>query len=531
MSTFVFPGVTPTSTTWTLESNTGTYVSPLTGAVQTIDRGGERWRVTMNFQNTTSTDRAKLQAFLTQLNGQQHRFKLPDHSYTKRGSITSTELHPALLAANFTDGGAAWLTLTNVTNGIRVKRENDVSNGTIVRPTTEATTTAARSYAYKSGIVSYAGLQSYGRHSHISESGGTNGALYDSGAASHATAINVTGVTATDSGIRAGFADNNLSLSYTQFDITQSSLSRCLLVDNGVNKILQSQTFDNASWTKSNSSITADASPYPTLAPDGTQTADELIEASDTGQTHQATQTITRSSNAEFWTASVYLKQNTNQRIRLQFTDGSSNGAYGIFDASSGTITAGPGDLGSATHTFGTIISAGNGWYRCRITSKIPATTSVLLQIILCDGASNTTTYNGDGSSSVFIWGAQLQQGGQLGRYVATTTTANSGSSQTGTEIWVKGLDADTDGQLLAGDQVEINGHLYKLLSDLDGDPSGVGLMRVTPRILTAPSDEDAVVIHEPADTFMLANGASGWSSVPGVFSDFTIEAVSDILA
>jgi len=92
MTTYAFPSITPNSMTWSLESNTAVYVSPLSGTIQTIDRGGERWRVLMNFRNLTGDDRAELRAFLAKLNGQQHRFTLRDFSVTNRGAFGGTPL-------------------------------------------------------------------------------------------------------------------------------------------------------------------------------------------------------------------------------------------------------------------------------------------------------------------------------------------------------------------------------------------------------------------------------------------------------
>lgn len=92
MTTYSFPSIVPSASTWTLESNTATHVSPLSGAIQTLDRGGERWRVRLQFQNLTGADKAEMQAFMTKLNGQQHRFTLHDHSRVQRGSFGGTPL-------------------------------------------------------------------------------------------------------------------------------------------------------------------------------------------------------------------------------------------------------------------------------------------------------------------------------------------------------------------------------------------------------------------------------------------------------
>lgn len=86
MTTFAFPSITPTTNTFELVANTRTFQSPLTNAVQTSSRKGSLWRASLQFNNLTGDERAEMQAFLVKLNGQQHRFTLKDHAYTRRGA-------------------------------------------------------------------------------------------------------------------------------------------------------------------------------------------------------------------------------------------------------------------------------------------------------------------------------------------------------------------------------------------------------------------------------------------------------------
>ena len=86
MATFPFPNITPATNTFELVSNTRTYTSPLTNAVQTASRKGSLWKASMQFNNLSGDDRKVMQAFLVKLNGQQHRFTLQDHSHTPRGA-------------------------------------------------------------------------------------------------------------------------------------------------------------------------------------------------------------------------------------------------------------------------------------------------------------------------------------------------------------------------------------------------------------------------------------------------------------
>lgn len=92
MTTYSFPSITPTSSSWELVSNVGVHRSPLSGATQTLDRGGEFWRCRLNFSNLNGADAATMRAFLVKLNGQQHRFTVHDHGQTQRGSFGGSAL-------------------------------------------------------------------------------------------------------------------------------------------------------------------------------------------------------------------------------------------------------------------------------------------------------------------------------------------------------------------------------------------------------------------------------------------------------
>ncbi len=92
MTTYAFPAITPTTQSWGLLSNTSAFVSPYTGTTQTTDRGGERWEITLEFVSLTGSQREEIKAFLTRLNGQQHRFTLSNSANPARGAFGGVPL-------------------------------------------------------------------------------------------------------------------------------------------------------------------------------------------------------------------------------------------------------------------------------------------------------------------------------------------------------------------------------------------------------------------------------------------------------
>jgi hypothetical protein len=94
MTTYNFAtevGVTPTTQTWELVTNTRIFQSPLTNAIQTQTRKGSYWKTTATFNNLTGADRANMQAFLAKLDGQVHRMYFTDYGYTRSGNAPDSD--------------------------------------------------------------------------------------------------------------------------------------------------------------------------------------------------------------------------------------------------------------------------------------------------------------------------------------------------------------------------------------------------------------------------------------------------------
>jgi hypothetical protein len=178
-----------------------------------------------------------------------------------------------------------------------------------------------------------------------------------------------------------------------------------------------SQAFDNAAWTKTNSSITANA----TAAPDGSVTGDKLVENTASGQHFINVAGITTISGTPY-TASVYMKaaERTFAAIEAVLTTG---GVEGVFNLTAGTVTLSA--YGGAAAPTGSITSVGNGWYRCVVTFTANGASTALRATKLYQN-STTQSYTGDGTSGIFIWGAQLSDSASLDPYVYNPVAAPS---------------------------------------------------------------------------------------------------------
>ena len=215
--------------------------------------------------------------------------------------------------------------------------------------------------------------------------------------------------------------------------ITRNSLG-LLIEGSRTNLLTYSQTFTNAAWTLTNATLTSTAN----VAPDGTQTAFNLVDSTATGLQAIA-QTYTKAASAIAYTSSVYFKANQRTYSWLQISDGAGNGAIVYFNLTTGVISTAVAGIGSAfTSLSATITLVGNSWYKCTITGTSNTATSLVTQFgSSTNGTSNSFT--GNGYSGIYIWGAQLEAGAFATSYIptvaSTVTRAADQASMTGTNF------------------------------------------------------------------------------------------------
>jgi hypothetical protein len=179
------------------------------------------------------------------------------------------------------------------------------------------------------------------------------------------------------------------------------------------NLFTSSQDAADAAWTKSNLTISADAD----YAPDGTLTADKLVEAS-TNTEHYILQAAGTVGLMEVF--SVYAKPAGRDWICLRMGGGGSATAY--FNVATGTV-----GLVYGTGTVATIEAAANGYYRCSVKGRRLSTAA---NSVFCASGNGTVSYNGDGASGLYVWGMQLEPISyqpSARAYLMTTTAAYQG--------------------------------------------------------------------------------------------------------
>ncbi len=191
-----------------------------------------------------------------------------------------------------------------------------------------------------------------------------------------------------------------------------------------VNLALQSNTFSNASWTKTNCTIVNTVGP----SPDGTNDA-WTWQRSGTASAY-AYQAVNKPPSTLAYAFSIYAKAGTGNFLALDMTDSALvSHAQVTFNISNGTVSLVPGYVGTGfTGIAASITPAINGYYRCTLT----AVTTTDLQVRgTYSGNSNNVAFDGTdtlSNTTVIVFGAQLEVGTVAQTYIPTTTVAITNS-------------------------------------------------------------------------------------------------------
>ncbi len=188
------------------------------------------------------------------------------------------------------------------------------------------------------------------------------------------------------------------------------------------NLLQRSEEFNDGYWSKSRCTVSANQ----TTAPNGTLTADKLIMNNGISPTANDTDGFYRSEviTSGAYRFSIFAKaaEFTGFKVR----ENAVNGNFMDVNLTNGAIT----NPDTAQFISPLAQNYGNGWYRISWTS--PTTITNLNKYSIRVGST------GNGTSGIFIWGAQVEIGPSASDYIPTTTVARtkfSGVTVNGTSI------------------------------------------------------------------------------------------------
>jgi hypothetical protein len=198
--------------------------------------------------------------------------------------------------------------------------------------------------------------------------------------------------------------------------VTGQSLG-LLVEESRTNLLLRSEEFDVSPWGAVNATVTANVTA--TAAPDGTNTADKLVvnnlaNLSD----NYGYQNVPKSAASITYTASIYAKAGEYSRVSVLVNDNNNlaNRASVLISLADGSVVTAAAAVGTFTSASVVVNAVGNGWYRLGLV--FTSGTETLLRLRIYNTHDGTTT--GDGTSGIFIWGAQLEAGAFPTSYVRT---------------------------------------------------------------------------------------------------------------
>ena len=453
-----------------------------------------RWRMKLRFRGMRAQDRARLRLALAEARGKGVPLRVSPYQ-VQRGSFPSTELLTQSTEFTTTTGLAS-TSSASLSVQDRMLRLEVVRNDGSEAPV-----------AYQTSNVGSAGVAYAAR---VALMAPTNDLLYmglyvggfDTAPAGDGYVIGGRGLT-TVAGVLTG-ASSPQAIYYNipghiagdVVLIPYMSFARCALLSAGQNYLLNSADFAGSGWSSSAATISTNV----VLSPLGNLAGDSIT---DTGANtvHYVEQSYATVSAAEPWNFSVALRVSTRQWGYIQiYSNGGSVFTY--FDLVNGVLGTGSGTGTWSGRTRG-IAPMGNGWYRVSISGLKPAGDTAVVARIATAGGDTVSSYVGDGSS-FYLWGATLSRINLPTELVLTTSAVAPGGA-TGSTVGVTGLPASTEGLLLPGDFVEINGELKQVVAPLNSAADGVGKLQFRPALGTAAAHGDAVIVKNPMGTFTLA--------------------------
>ena len=185
------------------------------------------------------------------------------------------------------------------------------------------------------------------------------------------------------------------------------------------NLLLQSENF-STTWQLTGLLAFGSGSTVNAIAsPDGQITADLLTESTSTGA-HQVAQTFNVTTGTVY-TLSVFAKAASSPRRLTLLVSNTNFGStpQAVFDLSAGTNI-------STLNGTATITPFRDGWYRVTLTTITATGTGANAFSFRLTDNTNAFSYTGDGTSGIYLWGAQLEQSTTVGEYIPTTSTINS---------------------------------------------------------------------------------------------------------
>jgi hypothetical protein len=187
-----------------------------------------------------------------------------------------------------------------------------------------------------------------------------------------------------------------------RIDYTDSLTSPSFLLEpQSVNKYTYSQDFSQIVWNKTNATVSTSTITDPT----GGQNSFKLVPDSGTGGNRSLGINFTGLSGLH--TQTVFAKKGEYNYIMLRTRNAPITAV--MFDLENGTFNV---NATSAAFDSAKIEDYGDGWFRCSMTldpSQMTVSGQIFTSFSVGITGSETNSFNGDGTSGIYIFGAQFE--------------------------------------------------------------------------------------------------------------------------
>jgi hypothetical protein len=207
-----------------------------------------------------------------------------------------------------------------------------------------------------------------------------------------------------------------------------------LLEPQRTNVVTYSEQFNNAAWIKLNGTVTANTA----VSPDGYTNADKFVPNTTLGVHVLRSNLFNQSATASH---SWFVKADGYSKIAVRESELVGN--YASFNLSTGALIS--------TNQTGSIISYGNGWYRCTLVDTTTGVNAQASIIVLPDSYTNgdpLINWSGDGTKGVLAYGCQVELGAYATSYIPTLGAAVTRGADASTTASVPSLIGQTEGTM-----------------------------------------------------------------------------------